>query len=124
MDQQYILMFSDGYSIGYSFYPNQKAAQVAMEADYKEYQPKDWFEDFKELSSINESSAILYYNGDGVYVWQITPIPQKEKEKACCNCQYCLLDKKDGLYWCTRNIEASVEVKAQDCCSCFRPMPF
>ena len=42
-----------------------------MEKQYESFKPEDWFENEKEMSHMSDIDAILYENGNNVYVWKI-----------------------------------------------------
>lgn len=127
---KYILMSSDGYEIEYSFYPDLESAQNAMKEAYHKAEPDEWIEEFEDLSNMTDVSAILYNNGEDVYVWQIGEIPTEEGTDRCADCYYCLTDKTGQCRCTEKNFEESVVVKPdyycdrftarsqKECCTC------
>lgn len=72
MPSKYILISTDGYSLDdYTIYDTFSEAQTAMQKAYNSLVPKEWCEGFEELSYCEWSDAILYNNGEDVYVWKI-----------------------------------------------------
>lgn len=72
---QYRLYYTDGYDISCEgIFSTLEQAQTAMRNAYDNCTPKIWLDDFKELSSIYDTDAILYDNGEDVYVWHIEEI--------------------------------------------------
>ena len=71
-----ILIETDGYSINTSFYDDYNAAFKAMSDRFDEMCPKELDEDCEESTSLNAYDAILYANGENVYVWRIIEIPK------------------------------------------------
>lgn len=71
---KYILVETDGYSIEHAIYTDYKNTYEEMEKRYKEYSPSDNSERFADISYISEQSAILYANGENVYVWSIITV--------------------------------------------------
>lgn len=70
-----LLISTDGYGIEYTPYPSMDEAKTAMDIAYQSLTPNDWDEDFKEMSYVSDEDAILYANGENVYVWTIAQIP-------------------------------------------------
>lgn len=70
-----LLISTDGYGIEYTPYPSMDEAKIAMDIAYQSLTPNDWDEDFKEMSYVSDEDAILYANGENVYVWTIAQIP-------------------------------------------------
>lgn len=75
--ERYMLIASDGYSIDSTIYPSREKAREALAKAYKILTPGEWIEDFEDMSYLNDDSAILYANGENVYVWDIRIIPEK-----------------------------------------------
>lgn len=72
-----MLIVSDGYSINSTIYPSREKAREALIKDYEARTPDKWIEDCEDISCIADDSAILYANGENVYVWNIQAIPEK-----------------------------------------------
>lgn len=73
----FLLVATDGYSINHTKYSSLELAKEAMEEAYKALYDENMDEDWKEQSCINEESAILFQNGENVYVWDIIEVPFK-----------------------------------------------
>lgn len=74
---RYMLIVSDGYSIDSTIYPSRENAREALIKAYEKLTPNEWNEDFKDMSYLDDDFAILYANGENVYVWNIQAIPEK-----------------------------------------------
>ena len=72
-----MLIVSDGYSIDSTIYPSREKAREALIKAYEKLTPDKWIEDFEVMSYLDDDSAILYANGEDVYVWSIQAIPEK-----------------------------------------------
>ena len=72
--KKYLLIGTDGYSIDTTPYLSLEKAHEAMKKAYNHFCPKDNGEEWEESSYINDTDAILYANGDKVYVWNIYPV--------------------------------------------------
>ena len=72
-----ILIETDGYSITHTFYDGYKEAKEALDKRYIELLPEDLDEDWADMSYCGEYDAILYNNGEDVYVWKIVIIPSE-----------------------------------------------
>lgn len=66
-----ILIKTDGYSIEHFFYSSYANAKTVMDSQYAALIPEEWFEDCKDTSYCSDYNAILYRNGEDVYVWKI-----------------------------------------------------
>lgn len=75
-----ILSKTDGYSISHLFFDSLEAAKIAMDKQYAELTPDEWDDDWEDRSYCGDNSAILYDNGEDVYVWQIATIPEETPE--------------------------------------------
>lgn len=74
---KYILCFTDGYTIDcIGKFSTLEMAQTAMKKDYDHFAPHEsnWNEDFREISEFGDFDAILYRNGEDVFVWHIEEI--------------------------------------------------
>lgn len=74
--KRYMLIGTDGYSIDSTIYPSREKAREALIKAYRMRTPDEWNEDFKDMSYLDDDSAILYANGENVYVWDIQVIPE------------------------------------------------
>lgn len=74
--KRYMLIGTDGYSIDSTIYPSREKAREALIKAYRMRTPDEWNEDFKDMSYLDDDSAIMYANGENVYVWDIQVIPE------------------------------------------------
>lgn len=79
MKNKTILSFTDGYSITNTLYNSCEDARAAMQKQYEERTPEEFDEDFEDMSGCYEDSAILYTNGEDVFVWSIFVLPEEAK---------------------------------------------
>ena len=71
----YILIKTDGYTIQHKVYSSLAAAVKEMQSQYNDAIPNGGLLPvWKELSYIDDVDAILYANGENVYVWKIVII--------------------------------------------------
>lgn len=71
----YILIKTDGYTIQHKVYSSLAAAVKEMQSQYNDAIPNGGLlPEWKELSYIDDVDAILYANGENVYVWKIVII--------------------------------------------------
>lgn len=73
-EEKHLLISSDGYSIESTIYDSFDEAYKAMEKAYKELTPENNDESSEEMSYLSDTSAMLYANGENVYVWNIRKI--------------------------------------------------
>ena len=80
----FLLVSTDGYSIEHAAYQTKEIARAEMEKAWsalaKDLQNDDW----KEMSSLGEEQAILYHNGENVFVWDIIEVKEKPYYVAVC----------------------------------------
>lgn len=76
-----LLVFSDGYTINCFSYPTFEDAKKKMQQKYQDYIPEEWEEECKDFSYITEENAVLYANGETIYLWQIVNINDLENNK-------------------------------------------
>ncbi|RHB42136.1 hypothetical protein DW886_16600 [Enterocloster aldenensis] len=69
-----LLISTDGYSIQTKKCDSIQEAQKIMSDEYKDAYPEVNDESSEEMSSISERDAILYANGENVFVWSIVEI--------------------------------------------------
>jgi hypothetical protein len=69
-----ILISTDGYSIQTKKCGSIQEAQDIMKREYRDAYPEVNDESSEEMSSISEYDAILYANGENVFVWSIIEI--------------------------------------------------
>lgn len=69
---KYLLISTDGYSIDTKDYSTLEEAEAAMKKAYDELSPQE--NNCKEDCWINKNSAILFANGENVYVWDIQKV--------------------------------------------------
>lgn len=68
----YILIKTDGYTIQHKVYSSLAAAVKEMQSQYDDAIPNGGLlPEWKELSYVDDVDAILYANGEKVYVWKI-----------------------------------------------------
>lgn len=69
---QFIVIKTDGYTIQHRVYSSFADAVKEMQSQYNDAIPNGGLlPEWKELSYINDVDAILYANGENVYVWKI-----------------------------------------------------
>ena len=66
-----LLIETDGYSIDVTEFDSKEDAIKAMKKRYTDLTPADNDESSAEMSYIEDTNAILYQNGENVYVWKI-----------------------------------------------------
>lgn len=69
-----VLVHTDGYSINHRTYANYQAAKTAMKEEYAQHNHNTVNDDWDKLSYIDDYNAVLYDNGENVYVWQIVEV--------------------------------------------------
>jgi uncharacterized Zn ribbon protein len=69
-----ILIRCDGYDIETSEYTDLSSAQEKMRKEYDEFHPKENADEWEDMSYISDTNAILYANGENVYVWKIITV--------------------------------------------------
>lgn len=73
----FLLVSTDGYSVEHTEYQTKEIAKAEMEKAWsalaKDLQDDEW----KEMSSLGEDQAILYYNGEYVFVWDVIEVKEK-----------------------------------------------
>ena len=69
-----ILIKTDGYSIEHFFYSSYANAKTVMDSQYAALIPEEWMEDCEDTSYCSDYDAILYRNGEDVFVWRICVI--------------------------------------------------
>lgn len=70
----FILVSTDGYSIEHTKYDTKNEARDAMKKAYDLLKPKQFEESCEEMSYVSDNDAMLYDNGNDVYVWQIIEV--------------------------------------------------
>lgn len=99
--KMYLLTRSDGYSIESVMQTlNQDEAKDLLRKEYAAHTPSEWMEEYKELSSCNDMNAVLYSNGEDVYVWQIieATVPTAQSEELNIYVDSCGSYERDQLY--------------------------
>ena len=76
-----ILIETDGYSITTRLFNDCNSAFNAMSNRFDELCPEKLDESSEEMSSVNSLDAILYANGETVYVWKIVELPAPTPEE-------------------------------------------
>lgn len=74
MATKYILATTNGYEIRSTEHKTLDDAQNAMREAYENYTPDEWADEYEDISYCGTMDAVLYDNGDDVYVWQIIPV--------------------------------------------------
>lgn len=76
IQSKYILVKTDGYEIEINKFDNENAARTAMADDYNNIlnNNPDMDDVWLDQSYCNNTDAILYNNGDNVFVWKIAKI--------------------------------------------------
>lgn len=69
-----VLIETDGYSIDTTEFDTKDNAIIAMKKRYADLTPNDNNESFADMSYITDTNAILYQNGENVYVWKIITV--------------------------------------------------
>lgn len=69
---QFILIKTDGYTIQHRVYSSLDDAVKEMQSQYNDAIPNEGLlPEWEDLSYIDDVDAILYANGENVYVWKI-----------------------------------------------------
>lgn len=71
---RYLLVGVDDCMIDDSTYGSYEEAYQAMAKAYEEHTPKENDPEFAEISFLGEWDAVLYANGENVYLWKIIEI--------------------------------------------------
>ena len=71
---KYVLVRCDGYNIDNWTFEKKQDAIDAMQKQYNDSMPEHNCEDYVSQCSITDNNAILYANGENVYVWSIIPV--------------------------------------------------
>ena len=66
-----LLIFTDSYSISVTEHDSVAEATQAMQEHYNQLCPSELEEEYADLSYCSDEEAILYDNGDTVYVWKV-----------------------------------------------------
>lgn len=75
--KNYVLVRTDGYSIETVMQSsNLDKVKETLCEDYKKHLPEEWVDDFEDMSCCGDMDAILYDNGENVYVWQIIEVKE------------------------------------------------
>lgn len=69
-----ILIMCDGYNITTQQYTDFAVAQKAMRDAYESLDDNDPDSEWADSSYLNENNALLYANGEDVYVWKIIEV--------------------------------------------------
>ena len=76
----YLLVKTDGYSIEHTRYESLEAVREALKQAWKTLYDDNMDKCWKEQSHLHEDEAILFKNGEDVYVWNIIEIPFETKQ--------------------------------------------
>ena len=71
---KYLLIKTDGYSIETEGFLSEADCYKSMLDAYNAAKPEEWDESFEDMSYISETDAILYANGEEVFVWRIISV--------------------------------------------------
>lgn len=69
-----MLIFTNGYEIRTETFPATEEAQKEMQKQYEHFMPEELAEEWAENSNIGSMDAILYANGEDVFVWKVIEI--------------------------------------------------
>lgn len=68
----YILVRTDGYEITIVIQDSSREhVEEIMRKDYERHIPAEWIPEYRQSSSLENDRAILYSNGEDVFVWKI-----------------------------------------------------
>lgn len=73
-NNSYLLIATDGYSIDTEKYKTKEAAIESMKKAYNILHPDEKNEEWEDMNWVSDDDAILYANGESVYVWSIIEI--------------------------------------------------
>lgn len=74
-EKRVMLVKTDGYSISSWIFENYEEGKKEMDKQYSSFKPEELEEEWAEMSYCESHDAILYNNGENVYVWKICEIP-------------------------------------------------
>ena len=74
MKTKALLIRTSGYEIDISKFPSIDDARNEMKNEYKRLTPTEFDPDWESMSYCDENNAILYCNGEDVYVWKVYEI--------------------------------------------------
>lgn len=69
-----ILIKTDGYEIDHWFFDDVEQAKKEMKRQYDSYYPEELEEEWADDSYCSDDYAILYNNGEDVFVWRVFAI--------------------------------------------------
>lgn len=70
----YMVIFTDGYEISTERHQTLEKAQEYMRKEYEKYRPAELSEEWANISYLTDMDAILYNNGEDVFLWKIIKI--------------------------------------------------
>lgn len=73
-EKRVMLVKTDGYSISSWIFENYEEGKKEMDKQYSSFEPEDLEEEWAEMSYCESHDAILYNNGEDVYVWKIVEL--------------------------------------------------
>lgn len=73
-NSRWILAETDGYDITQDEFKTFEECQLEMEKRYRKLEPQNHEDSSKEMSFCGNTNAILYCNGENVYVWNIKEV--------------------------------------------------
>lgn len=81
MIKSFLLVQTDGLSISHKPFSTYEQAYNEMKKQFNEFDQEDFDDFYKEMSLIDEYSAAVYNNGDGVFLWEIIDVSPSEDDK-------------------------------------------
>lgn len=73
-EKRVMLIKTDGYSISSWIFENYEEGKKEMDKQYSSFEPEELEEEWAEMSYCENYDAILYNNGEDVYVWKIVEL--------------------------------------------------
>ena len=71
----YVLVYTDGYEITSLMQScDLETAKKRLREEYAKWIPAEWISEYQESSYCADMDAVLYNNGEDVYVWSIIEI--------------------------------------------------
>lgn len=75
--EKYVLMHTDGYSIDTNIFTSGEELTAELTKQYNRLAPDENDEEFEDMSYLSDDSAILYANGENVYVWDTLVVKEE-----------------------------------------------
>lgn len=70
----YMVIFTNGYEISTERYQTLEEAQEYMRKEYEKYSSAELSEEWADMSYLTDMDAILYNNGEDVFLWKIVEL--------------------------------------------------